>query len=142
MTPNFKSLILSSFVGGVVMWGVAGVWHEVAAASFFAERLGGEHQGVGMILVAYLILALLMAYLFPRVASTGKPLVEGIKFGALIGLLWVLPHGLVTAAAHGEPLMYEFQNAAWHLIEQGIGGITIAFIYAKFTPAKNAGSTK
>jgi len=50
---------------------------------------------------------------------TEKPVIEGLKFGALIGLLWVFPHDLAMAGAHGDSLSYVFKNAILHIVEQG-----------------------
>ena len=61
----------------------------------------------------------------------GYPVAEGLRFGVLIGLLWVFPHGLAMAGAHGKSIAYVFKNTAWHLIEQGVGGIIIALVYGR-----------
>ncbi len=49
----------------------------------------------------------------------------------VIGLLWVFPHGLAMAGAHGDSISYVFKNAAWHVVEQGVGGIVIGLVYGK-----------
>jgi len=132
---NMKKITLATLGSALTMWLVAGLWHEVIMAEFYACATHGSHEGRGIILIGYIILAGLMAYLYPLLDKTGRPLIEGIRFGAIIGLLWVLPHGLVMAGAHGDPIPYIFLNAAWHIVEQGIGGIVIALIYAKGTGA-------
>ena len=43
----------------------------------------------------------------------------------VVGVLWVFPHTLSLAAAHGEPLLPTFTNALWHVFEQGLGGVVI-----------------
>lgn len=126
-----KKLVLAAVVGGLAMWVLAGLWHELVAARFYAEETEATHEGTGIILVAYLILGLLMAYLHGRVYRGGQPAVEGMKLGVVIGLLWVFPHELAMAGAHGEPLSYVLKNAAWHLVEQGVGGIVIALVYGR-----------
>jgi len=55
----------------------------------------------------------------------------GLKLGLLVGVLWVFPHALAMAGAHDRSLVYVFKNAAWHLIEQGLGGIAIGLIYGR-----------
>ncbi|NQV02477.1 MAG: hypothetical protein HQ542_07515 [Bacteroidia bacterium] len=82
-------------------------------------------------LVAYFILALLMAYIYSLCYKGGKPVIEGLKIGVIIGILWVFPHGLAMAGSHDTSIIYEIKNALWHVIEQGIGGIIIALIYGK-----------
>lgn len=51
---------------------------------------------------------------------------QGAKFGALVGLLWVLPHGLAMAGAHGTSVVYVLKNSLWHVFEQGLGGAVFA----------------
>ena len=72
-----------------------------------------------------------MSYLFSLTYSGGQPVIEGLKLGVLIGILWVFPHELAMAGAHGKSISYVFINGAWHVIEQGFGGIIIGFIYTK-----------
>jgi hypothetical protein len=35
------------------------------------------------------------------------------------------------SVAHGSSILYEIKNTLWHMVEQGIGGIIIAFVYKK-----------
>ena len=58
-------------------------------------------------------------------------MISGLVFGALIGILWVFPHELAMVGAHGEPLAYVFKNAAWHAVEQGLGGIVVGLSYRR-----------
>lgn len=128
---NKKELLLATIASGLGMWLLAGFYHEVLAAAFYAAETGAKHEGTGIILVAYLVLSLIMAYLYPQVYRGGRAVTEGLKFGILIGVLWVFPHEFAMAGAHGESLVYVFKNAAWHIVEQGIGGVIIALVYQR-----------
>lgn len=125
-----KPLIIASLAAAAGMWIVAGIWHEVLAAHFYTADTA-PHQGVGLILVAYVVLAGLMALFYRRGFSNGRPLLNGAWFGALAGLFWVLPYTLSMAAAHGEPVTGVFANAGWHMVEQGVGGVIIALVLAR-----------
>lgn len=127
---DLKKLLFSTLLGGFGMWVTAGVWHNLVMAHLY-ESVHATHDGIGLLLLAYLVLALLMSYLYTRTFNGGNPITEGLKLGALIGILWVFPHGLAMAGAHGDPILYVFKNAAWHIVEQGFGGIIIGFIYYK-----------
>ena len=73
-------------------------------------------------LVAYIVLALIMAYMYPLGNKGIKPALEGLKFGIIIGILWVFPHELAMTGAHGSnSIVYVFKNTGWHIVEQGIG---------------------
>ena len=129
---DLKALVLATIAGGVSMWALAGVWHKILAVAFYTSETEAKHEGLGIIFLAYMVLGLIMAYLYPLVERGGITAVEGLRFGIIIGLLWVFPHGLAMAGAHDESISYVFKNAAWHMVEQGAGGIVIAYVFAKF----------
>ncbi len=115
----------------ITMWLLAGLWHKVIMAQFYIDETAASHEGTGIIFIAYLILAGLMLLLYPRTHWFENRVLSGLLFGAVVGLLWVFPHELAMAGAHGEPLGYVFINGAWHMVEQGAGGIVIALFHKK-----------
>ncbi len=126
---KLKKLILSTAVTGFTMWIISGLWHNLVLPGLYAGEKEATHEGIGILLIAYFVLGLLMAYIYPLGFKGGKPVIEGLRFGALIGLLWVFPHDLAMAGAHGESLSYVFKNGAWHVVEQGLGGIVLGLVY-------------
>ena len=128
---NYKKFFIATFAGSITMWLTAGLWHEIIAAAFYSEETHATHEGTGIIFIAYLVLGLIMAYLYPKFSKGDKPLLDGIKFGAVIGILWVFPYELAMAGAHDTSIMYVLKNGAWHVVEQGIGGVVIAFLFSK-----------
>ncbi len=128
---NAKGFILATLITGTAMWLLAGIWHSFIVAVFYAEENHANHESIGIIFVAYLILAALMAYLYPRSHEGVRPMFEGLGFGLIVGLLWVFPHGLAMVGAHGESLSYVLKNAVWHLVEQGAGGIVLGLVYSR-----------
>lgn len=66
---NMKSLTLSGLAAAICMCLVDGLWHEVILAGF-------------------------MSYLYPKLYLHGGTVIDGLKFGMLMGLLWVFPHEL------------------------------------------------
>lgn len=130
MNKKLRSMIIATLVGGLGMWVTAGLWHNLVLP-LFNKSIEAHHDGLGIMLIAYLILAILMTYIYSLVYKGGKPIIEGLKIGVIIGILWVFPHGLTMAAAHDTSIFYEVKNALWHMVEQGIGGIIIAVIIGK-----------
>lgn len=120
-------LLLSTLTGGLVMWIIAGLWHNLIMPSL-DSNVQAHHDGLVLMLVSYFILAFLMAYIYSLSYKGGKPVIEGLKMGVIIGILWVFPHGLAMAGAHDTSIVYEIKNTLYHMIEQGIGGIIIAII--------------
>ena len=125
---RLKKLIIATILGGLGMWIVAGIWHNLIMANL-NKNVHATHDGIGYLLIAYFILSLIMAYIYPLGYKGKKPIFEGLRFGVIIGILWILPHGIAMVGAHGDSLLYVLKNTAWHVIEQGIGGIIVGVIY-------------
>ena len=130
-----KKCIIATIAGFVVMFLLAGLWHMLIMGNFYdshsyfpaRETPTMEYIGLG-----YLILALLMAYIYPKGYSGGSPVKEGAIFGGFMGLLWILPfsivlHGVFISGTKTLILV----DAIWHIIEEGIGGILIGVIYGR-----------
>ncbi len=108
-----------------------GLWHNLIMANLY-EDVHAHHEGIGIMLVAYIILGLLMSYMYPLGYKGGKPVLEGLRFGIIIGILWVFPHELAMSGAHeGKSIIYVLKNGLWHMVEQGIGGIITGLIYGR-----------
>lgn len=123
-----KKLIVSTIASAFTMWVVAGLWHNLIMPSLYKDT-HASHEGIGVLLIAYIVLAFIMSLLYSRWYQKGSPILEGLKFGALIGILWVFPHTLAMAGAHGSSMVYVFKNALWHAVEQGIGGIVVGIVF-------------
>jgi hypothetical protein len=124
-------LLLSTIAGGFAMWVVGGLWHNLILP-IFDSNAQAHHDGLVIVLISYFVLAFLMAYLFLLSYQEHKSVIsEGLKIGVLVGILWVFPHGLAMAGTHDTSIVYEIKNTLYHMIEQGIGGVIIAFIMVK-----------
>jgi len=128
---NIKKFTLAALAASVAMWVLGGLWHELLMPMFYASETHATHEGVGIIFLAYIVLSVLMAYIYMLGFKGGHPIVEGLKFGVVIGILWVFPHELAMVGAHGGSISYVFKNAAWHVVEQGVGGVIIGFVYGR-----------
>jgi hypothetical protein len=126
---NIKKMVQATLAAGFGMWILSGIWHNLILANFYRSETEATHEGIWILLIAYMVLSLIMAYLYPIGYKGGRPIIEGLRFGMVIGLLWVFPHELAMAGAHGDSITYVFKNAAWHVVEQGFGGIIVGLIY-------------
>ena len=113
-----KKKILHTILVGLGMMLLAGLWHKVIMVQFYEVENQAKHEGTGLIAVSYLILGAMMVYLYPLWPKGERTILSGLYFGMFIGILWVFPHELAMAGAHGEPLSYVFKNALWHMVEQ------------------------
>lgn len=125
---QWKKILISTPACGIGMWIVGGLWHNLILP-IFNKDIEAHHDGLGILLIAYFILAFLMAYLYSIIRSSSDSVPNGLMFGAIIGILWVFPHGLAMAGTHDTSIMYEIKNALYHVVEQGIGGIIISLIF-------------
>jgi hypothetical protein len=119
--------MLAPFGAGLGMWVLAGLWHNLVLPGI-DENVHPHHAGLGIMLIAYVVLAALSTYLFVRTDRRRGNLLTGLELGIVVGVLWVFPHGLAMAAAHRTSIAYEFKNALWHIVEQGAGGLIIAVV--------------
>jgi hypothetical protein len=121
-------LSVSSVLTGFVMWVVGGLYHNLIMPAI-DDHLHPHHEGLGVVLIAYIILGLLMSYFYKNHADNKDSLFKGLKIGLIIGILWVFPHGLTMAATHETSYLYQFSNTFYHMIEQGVGGMIIFITY-------------
>lgn len=128
---KWKIVISSTLVSGMGMWVVGGLWHNLILPSF-NDKIEAHHDGLGITLIAYFILAFLMLYIYLLIDKKNYSIVEGLKLGIIVGILWVFPHGLAMAATHDTSISYEIKNTFYHIFEQGIGGIIISLVYRYF----------
>ncbi len=136
-SSTWKFYTLSTLFSGLGMWIIGGFYHNLILPAV-DENIHPHHEGLGIVLIAYFILAFLMTYLYQLNSASPNSLIKGIKFGVIIGILWVFPHGLAMAATHETSVLYEIKNTLYHVIEQGIGGmiISLVFKYAKSRSSK------
>lgn len=120
-------LFLATAAGGFGMWVVGGLWHNLLLP-IINDQVMAHHDGLGIGLIAYLILAFLLTYLYLQSYKKRNTLFEGARIGIVVGILWVFPHGLMMAGIHDTSIIYEIKNTLYHMIEQGIGGIIVAGI--------------
>lgn len=134
--------LLAAVVGFVVMFVLSALWHLVILEDFYFNRYPtpGQRQETLILFVGlgYLVLGLLMAFIYPQGYKGGSPAGEGARFGALIGLLWILPRSLVLYGVMESSGIALVVDAVWHVLEGGVGGVAIAFVYGRSAAAPSA----
>lgn len=123
-------VLISSVLSGFTMWVVGGLYHNLIMPAV-NENMHPHHEGLGITLIAYILLGLFMSYFYLNSREKGDSLMKGLKIGVIVGILWVFPHGLTMAAVHDSSISYEVGNTLYHIIEQGIGGMML-FITARY----------
>ena len=115
-----------------VMLGLAAMWHRVLMADYYAlhTSVARLEPLTGYIALAYLTLSVLMTLIYPKGYSGGSRWSEGLRFGLIIGLMYALPRGIVMYSVEGTHTgTLVLVDSAWHMVEQGAGGVVIALIH-------------
>ncbi len=80
-------------------------------------------------LMAFLITAFLMAYLYPLVYRGGRPWKEGLRVGIIMALFVSLPENLHVYALTHVSFVALLLPAIWVTVIWGIAGLVIGFVY-------------
>ncbi len=129
---------LFSFLGAfMVMYVLAFFFHVIIADGYIhtvfenVVKPGAHHEELWGILVNYLIVALAMAWIYPRGYDGGSPVTEGFRFGLAIGILVHISAAFALSATMDISLSGILGDKLWHVVETICGGITIGLIRGK-----------
>lgn len=129
-------LLLATAISALVMLALWWLWHISFMAPLYVEHTAALPRELPLwriTVLGYVVLALLMAYLYPKGYSGGDPLVEGLRFGAVMGVLATLPRSLILYGVEGSHTgTLVIVDASWHIVEQSIGGLVIALLHGRF----------
>jgi hypothetical protein len=113
------------------MFSLLGTWFMVFMGDFLQEHGPSnalESPRLGFVVLAYLVLAALLVTLYKRSNFEGGAALRGLKAGALVGLLWMLPLSLVLHGTMEYSLQIVMVDSAWAVVEEGIGGVVAALV--------------
>ena len=128
--------LIAALAAAATMFSLAGLYTGVLARSFIASHVDAAMlrtpPNLPLVFVGYLLLALLMALLYRRlVRSTGAPAWNGLRFGLIAAVCWLMPYSLVLFGVYNFPYVVLPMDFAWALVEQGIGGVVIGLIQGR-----------
>lgn len=125
--------LVASVVASVVAFLLSSLWHVVLMSDYYESVTVGGREAPLMWAVglAYLVVGIIMAYMYPKGYEGGSPVGEGLKFGAIIGLLWWFPTNLVLYGILDGPSSVIFVDGAWHIFEEGIAGVALGLVYGR-----------
>lgn len=137
---NTKKLLLSAVVSFAVMFTLGGLWHMMLMEEWYSNHAGGGVEMVNIVkraepMIMYIalgtfLMALVMSYLYPKGVESDNKVMEGLKFGAIIGILVFIPLELILyGATHIFSRSAILMDAVWNMFNAGMGGIVIALIY-------------
>ncbi|MEP6820149.1 MAG: hypothetical protein ABJA18_11490 [bacterium] len=85
--------------------------------------------------LAFLITAFLMSYLYPLISRDGPGWKEGLRVGVIMALFVSLPENLHVYALTNVSILKVFFPAVWVTVIWGLAGVVIGMIYGR-EPAK------
>ena len=131
---NGRKFVIGALVASVVAFLLSSLWHVVLMSDYYESVTVGGREAPLMwaIGLAYLMVGIIMAYMYPKGYEGGSPVGEGLKFGAIIGLLWWFPTNLVWyAVLDGSSSSQIFVDGVWHIVEEGIAGAALGLVYGR-----------
>ena len=131
---NVGKLLTTAAAAFVAMFVLSVLWHTIILEDYYTAstaQLARATMSIPVIAFAYVVMALVMAYMFPLGYKGGSALAEGFRFGAIVGVLIWLPTGLVYSSIWNYPMNTALIDAAWHVVEEGVGGIALAMVFAR-----------
>ncbi len=131
---NRKKYIIASIVVGLVAYACDFVLHGVILADAYKANehlFGGMDQMMKYIWVnpiAYFSLSFLLGYVFIR-GYENLGIMEGVRFGVLIGLLMHVPRFCFEVMYYPYPKIFDISNLIGGFITCVLMGIVFALIY-------------
>jgi len=120
----------------VVTFAIGYVWHLVLFRKLYARlaiftRLDDPIVPLG--LSAMVIQGAVLAYLYPFVAGLGEPLIEGIRFGVIMGIFMASSAVIAEAAKQRVSSLPTWLavESSYYAVQFVLCGVAIAFVYGR-----------
>ena len=133
----FSAAFFGSWLAYVVVtFAIGFVWHLVLFKELYAKlgiysRLDDPIVSLG--LSAMLIQGAVLAYLYPLIAKPGSPVLEGLRFGLIMGL-FIASSAVIAEAAKQRvtslPTWLAIETT-YYAIQFSLCGIAMAVVYSK-----------
>jgi hypothetical protein len=132
-----KNFILAWFSSFIVCFVLGYLWHDNFMSNFYienSERLPNPSIDISILSLAYIIITFLMTFLYTNLKKSKRPLLDGLFLGIITGMLWSLPAPLLDVAyGVGVSPSGIFIDSAWQMIEEGLGGVVMAWSFNYIT---------
>src|SRR4051794_2029469 len=120
--------LLAAVAAALLMFSLAGFYTGVLAHAFIASHVDPAllrtSPNLALVFGGYLVLACMMSLLYARHGRTaGAPAWNGVRFGLVVAVLWLMPYSLVLFGVYRFPYAALPLDFAWAFVEQGLGGL-------------------
>lgn len=131
-----KRFLIAVTGSALAMFSLAGLYTGVLARQFITTHVNPDvlrtSPNFFLIFLGYLVLAILMSLIYPRVIfKANSPALSGLRFGIIAAVCWLVPYSLVLFGAYNFPYLALPLDIGWALIEQSVGGVIIGLSYGK-----------
>lgn len=128
-----KKLLLATLGSFLFLLVINAVLYPVFFPDGPPERYVGARPAPLLLyhLLAFLITAFLMSYLYPLISRGGSAWKEGLRVGVIMGLFVSLPENLHVFAMTNVSFVRLMFPATWVTVIWGLAGIVIGFIYGR-----------
>ena len=102
---NTKKLAIATIASFATMFILGYLGHVILLGEFFENntgRIGNVNREVpllGYIALGTFILSLMMSYIYPKGMESSNRVMEGLKFGVIMGIIWIVPHSIILSGA-------------------------------------------
>ena len=141
---NWKPITIGTLAYTLVTFPLAVVWHVVLfEAQYVAFGYFDGEPSFSLGLVTIVIQGLLLSVIYPRFRLAGSTLSRGLKFAALIGAFFWTSHVLALIAKQSlqSPYLYLVMESFYLVIQFGVFGVLIAFVYADANTPRDTGQS-
>ncbi len=134
-------LILSTIVGGIVLFILGWVFYVLIFGGFIAENYGKimrspDDYKLWAVIVANFLEALFLAWIYPKGYKGGSPAKEGFMFGIDFGLLMSVPYMFYIWAQYPIKWQAALVDGLIMLVMTIITGLVIGLVYGKIGEKK------
>ena len=143
MRVNTKTFIASFVAAFAAMFMLSLLFYSLILGDTISRHIDPvflqEPPGYCCITLGYVALAVLMAWVYPHYHAGDDAIWRrGLRFGIVMGLLWVFPLSLVLHGVYRLPFTIVVIDTLWALVEQGAGGVVIATIHQRADKSRAA----
>jgi hypothetical protein len=133
MKPTTQKLLLATISSCVFLLAINGALFPIFFPGGPPEHYVGERAAplLGYHLLAFLITAFLMSYLYPLIYRGGAAWKEGLRVGIIMALFVSLPENLHVYASTNISFVKLLLPAVWVTVIWGMAGVVIGLIYRR-----------
>ena len=134
-------LILSTIVGGIVLFILGWIFYVLIFGGFIMENYGKimrspDDYKLWAVIVANFLEALFLAWIYPKGYKGGSPAKEGFMFGIDFGLLMSVPYIFYVWAMYPVKWQAALVDGIIMLVMTIITGLVIGLVYGKIGEKK------